>query len=75
MQAVQAEGPLPVRREAVLTLSGNSVMTVVSDIPQSLQVLISRDPVIVLEQERLDHGCQLHIEIEEVYGECNYKQT
>ena len=42
---------------------------------QLLQMLVSVDPVIVPEQEWLDHRSELHVQIEEVYSECYNEQT
>ena len=40
-----------------------------------LQMLIPRDPVIVLEQERFNHRSQLHVQVEEVNSKCYDKQS
>ncbi len=39
-----------------------------------LQMLVPWNPVVPLEQERLDHRGQLHVEIEKVDRECDYEE-
>ena len=40
-----------------------------------LQVLVSVYPVVVLEQERLYHRSQFHIQIEDIYCESDYEEA
>jgi len=37
-------------------------------------MLVSRDPVVPLEQQRLDHRGQLHVKVEEIYCKCDHEE-